>query len=248
MWPRTPTAGTCGAACGVLVIPPADVGTETGRRTETFGGIGETPALVGELFDPTGHNDLRLFFVAAERVDDHVLSAVRRVRATYVNAAVVMLCVKVSEDDETAALDAGVDDVIAVPFDLAQLWPRLRARLGRIRPATGESSLLPVIELDQRTHQALVDGRAIRLSPLEFRLLTELRDAQGSFVPHRRLEESLWGEATASSRQSLIQLVRRLRRRLQHGASAITCVAGVGYMLDAGVRTKPDKTPLHAVD
>jgi DNA-binding response OmpR family regulator len=213
---------------------------------EIFGANGDAPALVGELFDPAGSNDLRLFFVATERVGIDVLAAVRRVRAMHDDSAIVVLCLKASEDDETAALDAGADDVVTVPFDLTQVWPRLRARLGRVRPTSGERPVRRFVELDRRTHQALVDGRSVRLSPLEFRLLAELRSAQGSFVPHRRLEESVWGQASASTRQSLIQLVRRVRLRLGDGASSITSVPGVGYMLRAEPAT--EAAPLRAAD
>jgi len=127
---------------------------------------------------------------------------------------------------EIVALEAGADECIRLDVDYRYLVARLR-RSNELR--TPSHSFV----LDPLTHQAVVAERRFSLSPLEFRFLLELQRQRGRVVAHAHLERLLWGDAGASSRESLKHVVHRLRLRLEGEGGAITAVAGVGYMLRA---------------
>ena len=95
-----------------------------------------------------------------------------------------------------AALDAGADDYVTKPFDMGELLARLRAA---VRRGTTEPEQAVVVTdaftVDLAARQVTVDGVAVRLTPTEWALLSELVRAPGRLVGQRQLLQSVWGPA-----------------------------------------------------
>ena len=145
------------------------------------------------------------------------------------NFPVLVLTARDSWSDKVAGLDAGADDYLVKPFDLAELAARLRAlarrKAGRAEPRIEHGALT----LDTVTKQARLGGREVTLSAREYALLHALLERPGAILSRAQLEERLygWGEEVESNAVEVH--IHGLRRKL--GAQFILTVRGVGYRL-----------------
>lgn len=151
---------------------------------------------------------------------------------------IIVLSARGSESVKVMALDAGADDYVTKPFGLPELLARMRVALrhsARSSPATPagtfESGALRV-DLDAR--HVFVAGELVKLTPIEYRLLSVLVRNAGKVVTHRQLLEEVWGPKSTEERQYLRVYMTHLRRKLQKdhpGGHVFDTEAGVGYRL-----------------
>ena len=138
--------------------------------------------------------------------------------------------------DRVAGLDAGADDYLLKPFDLAELDARLRSILRRAGTPRSSVERFGDLHYDLESHEALVHEVRVTLGRRETLLLAELVRAGGRTVVRDALEEGLYGFNEAVSANAREAVVSRLRRRLQAAASTVTVepVRGIGYRLVSG--------------
>ncbi|MBI2919241.1 MAG: response regulator transcription factor [Chloroflexi bacterium] len=175
----------------------------------------------------------RLYLLVSDQVNEDLTRTMRRLRAAEGDCGVVVLCNSDDPKQVAFAVESGADDCILIHTDVHYLLARLRAtaaRLRRSQPPRRSPPEAGQIDVDPHAFEAKVGGKDLRLSPLQFRLLKFLWEHQGRVVGHDALEQMLWNDASAASRQSLKQVVSRLRKRLGPAAGAIRSVAGVGYL------------------
>ena len=131
--------------------------------------------------------------------------------------------------DRVAGLDAGADDYLVKPFDLAELAARLRAvqrrSEGRAAPRLEHAGLV----LDPASHEVTVDGTPVSLSAREFEILHALLEHPGRPLSRTRLEERLYGWGDEVESNAVEVHVHALRRKL--GARWIKTLRGVGYVV-----------------
>lgn len=127
------------------------------------------------------------------------------------------------------ALDQGAVDVVAKPFNLAELMARVRRNLVTHRP-TADANRLEVsgILLDLGRRRALVHDRRITLTEREFVLLAHLMRRRGQVCTREELLHDVWGLDFDPGSNVLEVCVRRLRGKLGHDVP-IETVRGVGY-------------------
>jgi two-component system OmpR family response regulator len=147
---------------------------------------------------------------------------------------ILMLTARDSTQDQVAGLDAGADDYVAKPYKLQELLARIRALLRR-----GGPSLSPLLQwenlyLNPNTTEASYNGRSLKLTPKEYRLL-EMFLRHGCRVLNRReIIENLWSFEDPPEEDAVKALIKRLRQKLkQVGADDdfIETVYGLGYRL-----------------
>jgi DNA-binding response OmpR family regulator len=160
-------------------------------------------------------------------------AVLRQIRRTS-QVPVMMLTVRSSEEDEVQGLDLGADDYLKKPFSPRALLARVRSLLRRgTDPAEEPIEAWGPLALDlERSEGSVNGGEAFRLSPLELRLLHLLLGHKGRPVDADRIIGSVWADREAADRESLKQVVHRLRRKIaQAGGSAawIEYVPNVGY-------------------
>ncbi len=133
-------------------------------------------------------------------------------------------------EDRIDGLDAGADDYVLKPFEMAELLARMRAVMrrkgGMASPLLGNG----LISLDPATRKANVkEGEAWQLSSREFALLQALMIRPGTILSRTELEERIygWGEEVESN--AIEFLIHALRKKL--GTDAIKNVRGVGWMV-----------------
>src|SRR5439155_3343500 len=122
------------------------------------------------------------------------LEVCRRVRAES-DVPILMLTARTAEVDRVVGLDAGADDYILKPFSMPELVSRIRAILRRReldRAARDGVRKVGGLELDLGAQVARVDGRTVKLTPSEFRLLSFLVDRPGHVLSRRELMQHLW--------------------------------------------------------
>ena len=157
------------------------------------------------------------------------LEVLRNLRRRGSTLPVVVLTARDAIADRVVGLDAGADDYVVKPFDLAELAARIRAvtrrKSGRAQPVLEHAG----VTLDPATREVRRDGEAVALSPRESAVLQALLEHPGRIMSRAQLEERLygWGEEVESN---VVEVhVHTLRRKL--GADFIRNVRGVGYRL-----------------
>ncbi|MBF2056783.1 MAG: response regulator transcription factor [Cyanobacterium sp. T60_A2020_053] len=157
--------------------------------------------------------------------------------ATLSNTPVLFLTAKDTLDDRVLGLDAGADDYLIKPFELRELLARVRALLRRTgkeeKPQELSSHLLRLnnIELDQLSQLAYRDGKLLKLSEKEFKLLEFFLLNSHQLVTQEQIYQYLWSEDEAPSSNVVVAVVRLLRRKVESKNQPILIhtIYGKGY-------------------
>jgi two-component system response regulator BaeR len=160
------------------------------------------------------------------------LSLCRELRAL-TGVPIVMLTARADEADRLAGLELGADDYIPkTPFSPREVMARVKAVLRRSRAAQRPPLPPPALAMDEDGWRASWQGRALELTPNEFRLLRTLASQRGRVFERSQLLESLHGDAHAVTERAVDSHVKNLRRKLElagAGSERIQSVYGVGY-------------------
>jgi len=157
------------------------------------------------------------------------LSVIRRLRGAGVATPILILTARDGWREKVEGIDAGADDYLTKPFQMEELLARLRAITRR---ATGHASAIVKagpLEVDTRARSATVDGQALTLSVLEYRLLTYLLLHRGRTLSQGELLEHIHSGDSDRDTNALEALVARLRRKL--GFPLIETRRGHGYCI-----------------
>lgn len=157
------------------------------------------------------------------------LAVLKRLRASKDSTPVLILTARDSIEDRVAGLDAGSDDYLVKPFDLAELQARLRALLRRSKGVIDPTLRHGRVILAPADRTVSLDGNPIDLSEREYATLQELMVNAGRVLSKAQLEDKLygWGEEIGSN--TIEVYVHHLRRKLY--PELIRTVRGVGYVM-----------------
>ncbi|TCZ52618.1 response regulator transcription factor [Roseicella aquatilis] len=159
------------------------------------------------------------------------LSLLRRWRAAGRTMPVLILTARDAWTDKVEGLNAGADDYLAKPFAMGELVARLQALVRRAHGLARPEIVLGRLVIDTAGGRALLDGAAVRLTALEFRMLAYLAHRRGQVVSKTELTEHLYGQDFDRDSNTLEVVVGRLRRKL--GEGLIETLRGQGYRLAA---------------
>ncbi|GAA3790021.1 response regulator transcription factor [Streptomyces phyllanthi] len=170
------------------------------------------------------------------------LQVCRVLRAEGDRTPILMLTALVETADRIAGLDAGADDYVVKPFDVDEVFARLRALLRR----TGNSTDVPKppgeadgllsaagLRMDVHARRAWRGARELELTRTEFDLLELLMRNAGIVLDHSTIYDRIWGYDFGPGSKNLAVYVGYLRRKLDEPGSPalIHTVRGVGYVL-----------------
>jgi two-component system, OmpR family, phosphate regulon response regulator PhoB len=143
---------------------------------------------------------------------------------------ILMLTAKAEEIDRIVGLEFGADDYVTKPFSPREILLRIRAILRR-GEAPGESLKAGPISIDPARHEVRINGKQVRLTSLEFKLLQTLMQRRGRVQDRDRLLNEVWGYESVIDTRTVDTHVRRLREKLGKAGDAIETVRGFGYRL-----------------
>ena len=196
----------------------------------------------GLAADVAGKGEDALWMAAAVEYDAIVLDvmlpgvsgfdACRLLRERGVWAPVLMLTARDGVDDRVRGLDSGADDYLVKPFALVELHARLRSLVRRGRPERPPVLEVGGLRLDPARREVRRGDAEIDLSAKEFALLETLMRRPGEVLSRLELIEHAWDVAYETRSNIVDVYVRRLRRKIGHGA--IETVRGAGYRLREG--------------
>ncbi len=160
------------------------------------------------------------------------LQVLREARARGDRTPVVVLTARNRTEERIAGLDAGADDYLGKPFDLAEVEARLRALMRRAH-GTDDRVDMGELTLDRKARRFFLQGEPWDLPAREFEVLWELMTPAGRVVSKRVLSEKLSGNDEALGDNALEAFISRLRKRLGGSGASIRTLRGLGYVLES---------------
>ena len=140
---------------------------------------------------------------------------------------VLILTARDRWSDKVAGFDAGADDYVVKPFQMEEVLARMRALLRRSAGhATSELTCGPMV-LDTKSARVTVNGMAIKLTSLEFRLLSYLMHHGGKVISRTELVEHLYDQDFDRDSNTIEVFIGRLRKKL--GVDVLHTIRGMGY-------------------
>lgn len=161
---------------------------------------------------------------------DEVCREIRKGSST----PILMLTGEKGSEEHARLLDLGADDYLEKPFGKKELSARVRALLRRAPAAPRAAATAQVgrLAVDTRSHRATVDGKALDLTPTEFRLLAALVARPGEVIDRKALLRAGWPDERDPDPEWLKAHLARLRSKLvASGVPDLANVRGVGYRL-----------------
>ena len=151
---------------------------------------------------------------------------------------IVVISARGQEADKVAALDAGADDYLTKPFGVPELLARIRAGL---RHGLRQAGVEPEndfragpLRIELAARRVFIGDTEVRLTAIEYRLLSTLVQHAGRVVTHRQLLDQVWGPGHADQTQYLRVYMAHLRRKLEPDPARpriFRTETGVGYRL-----------------
>jgi len=145
---------------------------------------------------------------------------------------VIMLTARAEELERVRGLKGGADDYVTKPFGRQELLARVQALLRRTttREPTREHYEDSFVSVDYANREVRVNGEDVRLTPLEFRLLTAFVENANQVLSREQLLELVWGDRRGVLAEQVKIYVGYLRRKLGVGEQGpIETVRGFGY-------------------
>ena len=163
--------------------------------------------------------------------DGNGLAALREARARRDATPTLVLTARNRTDERIAGLDAGADDYLGKPFELAEVEARLRAL---VRRSQGTQDWVEVgsLAIDRQARRVFLRGAPLDLPAREFEVLWELFTPPGRVVSKLGLSDKLSSFDEALGANALEAFISRLRKKLAGSGAGIRTLRGLGYVLE----------------
>lgn len=189
-----------------------------------------------------GDIDLAILDVMLPDMNGFSLCQFIREKYTY---PIIMLTAKIEETDKITGLTLGADDYVTKPFRPLEVVARVKAQLRRYKKYSPTANVEKIqselsfsyskLRLNIQTHECLLDGEAVALTPTEFSILHVLLANAGNVVSIEDLFHAVWKDEYYSKNSSTVTVhIRHLREKLKDTSDApqyIKTIWGVGYKI-----------------
>jgi len=183
--------------------------------------------------------DLAVLDVMMPRLDGFAVC--QKVRE-FSSLPIMMLTARGQDQDKVRGFDLGADDYVTKPFSIAELLGRVRAILRRSQASPVASHIAQAqvtigdLTIDFSQRLVTVNGTAITLTPVEYRLLAYLAQNAGRVITQDLLLEHVWGAEYIGESHLLQVNINRLRHKVEadpaHSRYLLT-KTGIGYLMAA---------------
>lgn len=158
------------------------------------------------------------------------LEILKILRAHGVTTPVMMLTANGSIDTCVRHLDKGADDYLVKPFELGEVYARLRALLRRASGRTEPVLVCGDIIIDLAAHSVTKNNQRIAITLKEFSLLHKLFESTGRVLSKEQLNQTLYSWENDIESNAIEVHIHNLRKKL--GSNLIRTIRGIGYMVD----------------
>ena len=199
------------------------------------------------LWKATGQDGLRitkdhpphLILLDVRLPDGSGFDVCRQLRQAGFRQPIIMLTAQQEALDKVLGLEMGADDYVTKPFNLRELFSRIRAQLRRAygEYAQPNANVIAIgdVTLDMNQGQAFRGTHSLNLTPTEYRLLVHLAQNRGMALTRPQIMDAVWGYAPDLEEERTINVyIRRLREKIELDPSKptlILTVPGIGYRL-----------------
>ncbi|WP_338897467.1 response regulator transcription factor [Streptomyces sp. TG1A-60] len=226
----------------ILIVDDEPAVRDALKRSLAFEGYGTEVAVDGAdaLEKATAYKpDLVILDIQMPRMDG--LTAARRFRGAGETTPILMLTARDTVGDRVTGLDAGADDYLVKPFELDELFARVRALLRRSSYAAAtadadDALTFADLRMDLATREVTRGERQVELTRTEFTLLEMFMAHPRQVLTREQILKAVWGFDFEPSSNSLDVYVMYLRRKTEAGGEPrlVHTVRGVGYVLRQG--------------
>ena len=197
-------------------------------RDEGYRVQSERDGLIGLRVAKEGLFDAIILDVMIPGIDG--CEVLRRLRASNHSTPVLMLTSKDQVKDRVKGLDLGADDYLTKPFELDELFARLRSVLRRAGGHAASTVKVGGVTVDLSAKQVLKDGSSVLLTAYEYRLVETLIHRKGRVVERTFLSEKL-SEAFGETLSNAVDVhMCNVRKKL--GKEFVKTIRGLGYMIE----------------
>lgn len=165
--------------------------------------------------------------------DGDGLSLLPMLREAHPGLPVIVLSARGEVTDRIAGLDNGADDYLIKPFDVDEMFARIRAVRRRPADLVSEEIHVGALVFDVTNDEASIGGARLELTRRELRVLAALVKRRGRTVVREALEQAVFGFDDEVQSNTLDSHISRLRRKLAEANAAVEihAIKGVGYLL-----------------
>ena len=182
------------------------------------------------------HPELILLDLGLPDIDG--IEVIRTVRS-WSDAVIIIISARGEDSDKISALDSGADDYLTKPFSIEELLARIRAAQRRMKFLSSDREKTPVfvngdLTINYASRQVTLGGKEVRLTAIEYRLLTLLSGNAGKVLTHSYIIDKIWGGGVETDIISLRVYMTSLRKKLkaaQPGFNLIETHIGIGYQM-----------------
>ena len=161
------------------------------------------------------------------------------------NVPIIMLTAKSEDTDKIMGLSLGADDYITKPFNPMELVARVKSQLRRylqlgsqtVTSSTNQDILeVNGLRINTATKQVFVDGKEVRLTPTEFKILSLLMRNKGRDFSISDIYENVWDEPGYNAENTVAVHIRKIREKIEinpRDPRYLKVVWGIGYKIEA---------------
>lgn len=166
-----------------------------------------------------------------------------KVRSQY-DFPIIILSAKSEDIDKITGLNIGADDYVTKPFVPMELLARVSSQLRRYtkylkmlegkKEESGNRYVNGGLEIDIDTKEVFVDGREVKVTPIEFKILELLLENLGKVFSADQIYEKVWKEAAINTETVMVH-IRNLREKIEinpKNPRYLKVVWGVGYKIE----------------
>ncbi len=158
------------------------------------------------------------------------ITILKNLRAQDNAVPVIIVSARDSIEDRITALNSGGDDYMIKPFDLNELYARVRVLLRRVHGRSSLSIKRGTVELDPSSHSVKRNNHEVTLTRREFSILHMLMENEGKVLSRSRLETSLYAWNDEVESNTIEVHIHHIRKKL--GSHLIRTIRGVGYLVE----------------
>lgn len=192
-----------------------------------------------EAIDILEHQEVHLLIIDVMMPKLDGLQATLQIRRKS-SLPIIILSAKTEDTDKILGLNIGADDYLGKPFSPMELMARVRSQLRRYMKLGTMSDSDNVyraggLEIRDNYKEVTVDGRAVKLTPIEYNILLLLVKHQGQVFSTEEIYENIWNEEAFAADNTVAVHIRHIREKIEANPKNpiyLKVVWGVGYKIE----------------